>query len=211
MESSRYNHSMPIYEYRCLDCGHKQSVFWRTLSAINEQGLQCVRCSSSNLVRLVSRVRVIRGREPSSESESFSDDTGFDDELLREMENLDENDPRALGRFMRKMAAAANEDLGPEFEEIVGRLEKGEDPESIEQKMGDILGMPPEEAEGGFDAEAEASPAAAEPTEQTSTDGDRSRETARRTIAMGGPSTTSAPSSSGEASSSPSSSASPAA
>ena len=30
--------------------------------------------------------------------------------------------------------------MGPEFNEIVGRLEKGEDPEKIEQSMGDILG-----------------------------------------------------------------------
>ncbi len=146
-----------------------------------------MRCGSSNLVRLVSRVRVIRSAEPTSESESLPDDAGFDDELLREMESLDENDPRALGRFMRKMAAAANEDLGPEFEEIVGRLEKGEDPESIEQKMGDILGIPPAgDEEDAFDVSPSEPAMERESTEKSDTESDTKQETTRRTIAMGG-------------------------
>jgi len=53
---------------------------------------------------------------------------------------LDENDPKSLARFMRKMAGETGEDLGPEFEEVVGRLEAGEDPESIEQSMPDLAG-----------------------------------------------------------------------
>jgi len=39
------------------------------------------------------------------------------------------------------MADETGEDLGPEFEEVVGRLEAGEDPESIESSMPD-LGAP---------------------------------------------------------------------
>jgi len=61
------------------------------------------------------------------------------DDLLGE--GLDENDPKSLARFMRKMADETGEDLGPEFEEVVGRLEAGEDPESIESSMPD-LGAP---------------------------------------------------------------------
>jgi hypothetical protein len=30
--------------------------------------------------------------------------------------------------------------MGPEFDEVIGRLEKGEDPEKIEQSMGDVFG-----------------------------------------------------------------------
>jgi hypothetical protein len=41
---------------------------------------------------------------------------------------------------MRKMANETGEDLGPEFEEVVGRLEAGEDPDSIEQSMPDLGG-----------------------------------------------------------------------
>jgi hypothetical protein len=49
---------------------------------------------------------------------------------------------------MRQMSSEVGEDLGPEFDEVVGRLEAGEDPESIEQSMPDMLG-------GGGDADGE--------------------------------------------------------
>ena len=52
--------------------------------------------------------------------------------------DLDENDPKSVGRFMRKMSSEMGEDLGPEFDEVVGRLESGEDPESIEAEMPDM-------------------------------------------------------------------------
>ena len=45
------------------------------------------------------------------------------------MGDLDENDPKSLARFMRKMADETGEEMGAEFDEVVGRLEAGEDPE----------------------------------------------------------------------------------
>ena len=128
---------MPIYEYRCEACGRAMSKFWRSLSAINEKELACPKCGGRKLSRLVSRVRVIRGGGGNSDIGPAGD---MDESLMREMENVDENDPRALGRLMRKMAASAGEDLGEEFNEVVGRLEKGEDPERIEKDMGDVFG-----------------------------------------------------------------------
>jgi Flp pilus assembly protein TadB len=50
-----------------------------------------------------------------------------------------------MGRWMRKMSREMGEDLGPEFDEVVGRLEAGEDPEEIERSMPDLMG------EGGGD------------------------------------------------------------
>ncbi len=54
------------------------------------------------------------------------------------MGGLDENDPKSLARFMRKMANETGEDLGPEFNEVVGRLEAGEDPEAIEKSIPEL-------------------------------------------------------------------------
>jgi hypothetical protein len=51
---------------------------------------------------------------------------------------------------MRKMMNEIGDeagDLGPEFEEVVDRLEAGQDPEEIEKDMPDLLG---EGAEGGM-------------------------------------------------------------
>jgi putative FmdB family regulatory protein len=126
---------MPIYEYRCQTCGKKQSVFWRSLSAVDDAALKCERCGGRKLSRLMSKVRVVRGSTDSNGSMGSADDA-----MMNEMAGLDENDPRALAGFMRKMAQESGEDMGPEFDEVVGRLEKGEDPEKIEQSMGDLFG-----------------------------------------------------------------------
>jgi len=56
------------------------------------------------------------------------------------MPDLDENDPKSLGRWMRSMSNEIGEDLGPEFDEVIGRLESGESPESIEESMPDLMG-----------------------------------------------------------------------
>lgn len=54
--------------------------------------------------------------------------------------DVDENDPKSMARMMRKLGSEMGEDLGPEFGEMVDRLEAGEDPEEIERSMGDALG-----------------------------------------------------------------------
>ena len=64
--------------------------------------------------------------------------------------DVDENDPKSMARMMKKLGNEMGEDLGPEFNEMVGRLEAGEDPESIEESMGDVLGDDPETGGGGM-------------------------------------------------------------
>jgi putative FmdB family regulatory protein len=43
---------MPIYEYRCQDCGAKFSLFQRM--GADQEGLTCPKCESSNVDRLLS-------------------------------------------------------------------------------------------------------------------------------------------------------------
>ena len=123
---------MPIYEYRCADCQKKVSVFFRSFSVVDQEQPRCPVCQGTRLTKMVSKVRVIRGA-PSADSGDGLDDSMLDD--------LNENDPRSLGRMMRRMADETGEDLGPEFGEVVGRLEKGEDPESIEKSMPELAEM----------------------------------------------------------------------
>ena len=122
---------MPIYEYRCTDCKKKVSVFFRSFSEVNHAEAHCPHCRGQHLTRLISKVRVIRGSSISASGEP--DDSMFDD--------ANENDPRSLGRMMRRMADETGEDLGPEFGEVVSRLEKGEDPEAIEKSMPELADM----------------------------------------------------------------------
>ena len=131
---------MPIYEYRCHDCNRRVSIFWRSYSQASAEPAVCPRCGGGSLSRLVSRVRIVR-----SESSRLDDMSDFND-----VPDFDENDPKSLGRWMRKMSSETGEDLGPEFGEVVGRLESGESPEDIERSMPELAG----DAGNGFDASA---------------------------------------------------------
>lgn len=67
-------------------------------------------------------------RSEESRMERLSDPGSWD--------GVDESDPKSMARMMRKMSSEMGEDLGPEFDEALGRLEAGEDPEAIEQSLG---------------------------------------------------------------------------
>jgi putative FmdB family regulatory protein len=125
---------MPIYEYRCGNCKRRVSIFFRSFSAIGEP--HCPNCDSANLTRLVSKVAALKSEE--ARLESMSDPSNFGD--------VDENDPKSVARFMRKMGGEVGEDMGPEFDEMVNRLEAGESPEEIEKSMPGLAG-----GEGGGD------------------------------------------------------------
>ncbi|HEY3291345.1 MAG TPA: FmdB family zinc ribbon protein [Anaerolineae bacterium] len=131
---------MPIYEYRCGNCHRKSTTFWRSIGSVDESRNRCTHCGSASLTRLVSKVRVIRGGSRADSDAESRGSGDMDAELMKEFGGMDENDPRSLGRMMRKMASESGEEMGPEFNEIIGRLEKGEDPEKIEQSMGDMFG-----------------------------------------------------------------------
>jgi len=62
-------------------------------------------------------------------------------EMEREMENLDENNPKHMAHMMRKMKDLMPPGAVPkDLDVAIKRLEAGEDPEKIEEDMGDLLG-----------------------------------------------------------------------
>jgi len=87
----------------------------------------CPHCNSDNVRRRIERVRVAKSEE--SRLDSLTDTS--------DLEGL-ENDPRALGKMMRKMSNEMGEDIGPEFNEVVDRLEAGQSPEDIEKDIPDL-------------------------------------------------------------------------
>ena len=121
---------MPIYEYRCNDCRKRVTVYWRSFSEIETTQPCCPTCGGEDLTRLISRVAVLRSEE--SRLEDLADPSS--------LAGLDENDPKGMARWMRKMSSEMGEDLGPEFDEVVDRLEAGEGPEEIEAAMPDLGG-----------------------------------------------------------------------
>ncbi len=119
---------MPVYEYRCRKCKRRFSILWRTFSLAEEGVATCTHCGSQDVQRLISRVRVLHSEE--RRLDDMADPSSWGD--------LDENDPKSMGRFMRKMMNEIGDeagDIGPEFEEVVDRLESGQTPEQIEEDV----------------------------------------------------------------------------
>ena len=118
---------MPNYDYQCQKCGKNVRIFL-TYSQYDKAEPECPNCQSKQLKRRVSRIALAKSED--SRLDSLMDDSA--------LAGLDEEDPRTLGRFMRKMSQEMGEDLGDEFGEVVDRLEKGESPESIEESMPEL-------------------------------------------------------------------------
>jgi putative FmdB family regulatory protein len=118
---------VPIYEYRCHDCRRRVSLFFRSFSDIKDEPF-CPRCGGSHLTRLISRVAVVRSED--SRLDDLSDPSMLGD--------LDENDPKSIARWMRRMSAETGEEMPSEFDEVIDRLESGQSPEEIESAMPDM-------------------------------------------------------------------------
>lgn len=117
---------MPTYEYRCLDCRKRFDVFLK-FSEYGVKAVACPHCQSSNVQRRIGRIRVARSDE--SRLSSLADPAN--------LSSIDEN-PRALGKMMREMSHEVGEDMGGEFDEVVSRLESGQNPEDIERELPDL-------------------------------------------------------------------------
>jgi putative FmdB family regulatory protein len=122
---------MPAYEYRCLNCQKRFEVFLK-FSEYGVKKVICPHCQSENIQRRIGKVRVARSDE--SRLANLADPAS--------LAGLDE-DPRALGRMMREMSREVGEDMGGEFDEVVSRLESGQDPEQIERELPDLASDSP--------------------------------------------------------------------
>jgi len=116
---------MPIYEYRCESCGEKFEEF---LSTSDKPAPPCPTCcGQASLRKLVSRFAVKRSDD--SRLDDLADPSSFGD--------FDENDPKSMARWMRKMGKELGEDAGEDFDQMVDELEAGGDDDSDAGSSGD--------------------------------------------------------------------------
>ena len=108
---------VPIYEYRCGGCRRKVSIL--TLRVSEPVETVCEHCGSRDLTRLMSRFAMVRSED--SRLDDLADPSSLD--------GLDENDPKSMARWMRKMGKELGEDAGDDFDEMVDELEAGGDAE----------------------------------------------------------------------------------
>ncbi|MDI9400595.1 MAG: zinc ribbon domain-containing protein [Verrucomicrobiota bacterium] len=141
---------MPIYEYACSKCKKVFSFLSKTLTP---PGIpNCPKCGNPKMEKMMSRFATPRGAlEPESIGEldepqlSPSEEARMEHvmgEIERDMEYVDQDNPRHLAHIMKKMKDALPSGVIPkEFDQAIKRLEKGESPEKIEEEMGDVFGM----------------------------------------------------------------------
>ena len=109
---------MPLYEYRCNNCQRRVAIFVQGFTVSFSPS--CSRCGSKDLTRLFSTFAVHKSRSGRSAYDDILNDPKLTQGLMR-------NDPRALAEWSRKMSWAAGEDITPETEEMIDRMEAGED------------------------------------------------------------------------------------
>jgi hypothetical protein len=136
---------MPIYEYYCPN-NHTIYQFYAKTLAQGQRIPKCPHNPSFEMRKLLSSFAVTSGGKSDDPSPTDAGDKSEAEEdsrmeaamnaMEKEFSNVDENDPRAIGRMMRRMSEITGEKIDGEMEDVVRRLEEGEDPEALEEEMG---------------------------------------------------------------------------
>lgn len=150
---------MPIYEYYCPD-NHTIYQFYAKTLAQGQTIPKCPDDPTYRMQKLVSPFAITRGAKAGEETDGGKDKEGqmpgadpAEDARMeaamgameKEFANIDENDPKAMARMMRRMSELTGERIDGEMEEVVRKLEEGADPDSLEEQLGGG------EGEGGMD------------------------------------------------------------
>jgi putative FmdB family regulatory protein len=132
---------MPVYEFYCERCNTVFNFYSKSINTSKQP--VCPRCREMKLKRLLSSFSILR-QGPGGDSE---DSLPFDEEkmekavgmLAKETQNINEDDPKQAAIVMRRLSEISGLNLGKGMKEAIERMEAGEDPEKIEEEMGDIL------------------------------------------------------------------------
>ena len=141
---------MPIYEFACPNC---RVIFNFLSKRMNPDRLPtCPKCGNKKMAKQLSRFAALSGKGAADPENAGPEEdpatSAMEDprmlramgELERDMEHMDENNPRHMAHMMRKMKDIMPAGVVPkELDVAIKRLEAGEDPEKIEEEMGDIL------------------------------------------------------------------------
>ena len=144
---------MPIYELYCADCDTLFNFFSSRVDTATRP--TCPRCKRRELERRPARFAAITRSSPAAggDDEAAEDDPfrelGIDEERLggafesamAELDSAggDAEDPRQVARLFRRIGESAGLEPGPQMEEMLRRLEAGEDPDHLEEDMADAF------------------------------------------------------------------------
>jgi len=136
---------MPIYEYYCPDNHTVYQFYAKTLA----QGGTVPRCPDNpkfKMKKMLSSFAITAGgtdaapaEPPAGGGSDPAEDARMEaamGAMEKEFSSVDENDPKAMARMMRKMSELTGEKIDGEMEEVVRKLEEGADPDSLEEQLG---------------------------------------------------------------------------
>ena len=139
---------MPIYEFACPKCRRIFSFLSKRLNP--DRVPVCPKCGNKKLKKEISNFAFNRGAKESAAPAGGVGEGGGEDgppmpdlddprvaramtEMERDMEHLDENNPKHMAHMLRKMKDMMPAGTMPkEMDVAIKRLEAGEDPEKIE-------------------------------------------------------------------------------
>lgn len=131
---------MPIYEFYCHTC---HTIFNFLSSRINTTAEpSCPKCDGPLKRQMSTFATIGKAKEGDDDFMPDIDESKMEQVLAgmaSEAENINEDDPRQMAQLMRKFSHQTGLSLGDNIEEALARMEAGEDPDKIEQEMGDLL------------------------------------------------------------------------
>lgn len=136
---------MPVYEFYCKRCNTIFNFYSKSVNT-SKQPI-CPKCREVKLRRYLSSFSILRQSPGGDSNDSLPFDEGRMEKaagmLAKEAENINEDDPRQAAHVMRRLSEISGLNLGRGMKEAIERMEAGEDPEKIEEEIGDILDEEP--------------------------------------------------------------------
>lgn len=137
---------MPIYEFYCPK-NHTLYSFYARSTAYADRVPRCPDNAGYPLQRAVSSFSVT-GRAKEEDATQAGGDAMDDpamERALAQMErefggmDMENPDPRQMARMMQRMTELTGEKVPPEMQEMIQRMEAGEDPDKLEEEYADVL------------------------------------------------------------------------
>jgi len=98
---------MPIYEYSCQDCRKRFSLLEGVGTIKADKS--CPVCKSKHLKKLISMFSVPKSEE--ARLEALADPS--------RLSGIDENDPKSVMKWAKKMGKELGEDMGDDFDQML--------------------------------------------------------------------------------------------
>lgn len=98
---------MPIYEYSCQDCRKRFSLLEGVGTIKADKS--CPVCKGKNLQKLISMFSVAKSEE--ARLEALADPS--------KLSGIDENDPKSVMKWAKKMGKELGEDMGDDFDQML--------------------------------------------------------------------------------------------